>query len=111
MFERDQAKTLWARSDRFVLTDAGQEAEAAYRRDVLASQVEAGRSSYDAARTAWAQTFSLEPDDGVYLGELRGGPLKMSAIVRALEDCGKDQRDAVEAFRRLIEAGLVRVAD
>lgn len=109
MFQNDRARSRWARTDRFALSETGKEAEAAYREAVVASRDEAGRSSYDAARAEWARSFSLQPDDGVYLGELRGGAVKMSDIVDELESCGKSRQDALDAFHRLVDAGLVVV--
>lgn len=105
----DRERSKWARTDRFALGPAGVDAEAAYRASVVASRHEAGRASYDAARAEWARQFSLEPDDGVYLGELRDGPAKVSDIVEALESCGKTRDEALGALNRLVEAGFVVV--
>ncbi len=111
MFGHDRARSRWARSDRFSLSMAGAQAETAYRDAVVASRAEAGRSSYDAARDEWAHAFSLEPDDGVYLGELRGRPSTLSDVVDALDLCGKSRQEALEALARLVDAGLVVVAE
>src|SRR5467141_135709 len=46
-------RTKWIRSQRFRLTPAGREAGRAYRQDIVASRVEAGRKSFDAARAEW----------------------------------------------------------
>ena len=107
MFQHDRTRSRWARTDRFALSSAGEEAEAAYRQGVVASRDEAGRSSYDAARAEWARVYSLEPDDGVYLAELRDNPRKMGDLVEALEACGKNRDDAIRALHRLVDAGLV----
>lgn len=110
MFEHDQARSRFGRTDRFSLSQTGVEAEAAYRAAVVASRDEAGRSSYDAARAEWARQLGIEPDDGVYLGELRGEPRKLSDVVEALDTCGKSREDATAALHRLVEAGLVVVS-
>ncbi len=109
MFNQDVARSRWARTDRFALSAEGEGAEVAYRQAIVASREEAGRSSYDAARAEWARTLSLQPDDGVYLGELRGGPSKLSEVIEALDTCGKTKKEALEAFGRLVDGGLVLV--
>ena len=52
--ESGTPRTKWSRSQRFRLTPAGREAGRAYRQDIVASRVEAGRKSFDAARAEWA---------------------------------------------------------
>ncbi len=91
----------------FSLTPAGRSAEASYRAQIVSSRAHSGRASFDAARTAWAASLGLDPDDGAYLGELRGGPLKLGKIAEALAVCGKKRVDAVAALERLLDAGLV----
>lgn len=109
MFEHNPSRSRWARTDRLALSGSGIEAETSYREVILASRVEAGRRSYDAARAGWANGLSLEPDDGVVLGELRSGPSKLSDVVVELAVCGKTRDEVVEAFHRLVDAGLVVV--
>jgi hypothetical protein len=53
----------------------------------------------------------LEPDDGVYLGELRLGAVKLSTIIQALTVCGKTREDAVAALGRLLDAGFIIQTD
>lgn len=107
----DRKRSKWARTARFAMGPTGIDAEAAYRASVVASRHEAGRASYDAARAEWARTYSLEPDDGVYLGQLHDGPATVSDIVEALEACGKTRDDALAALGRLVDAGLVVVTN
>lgn len=109
MLTRETPRNRWARTDRFTLSIEGEEAEAAYRAAIVASREQPGRSAFDAARAEWARTFSLEPDDGVYLGELRGGPTKLTDLIEALDVCGKTRKDALEALGRLVDGGLVEV--
>ena len=54
--------------------------------------------------------FKIEPDDGVYLGEIGAERVRLDQLVKALESCGKSQADATNALTRLIDAGLVVVA-
>ena len=63
-------RTKWNRSQRFQLSPAGREAGLNYRQVIVASRAEAGRKSFDVARTEWAARLELEPTDGLYLGEL-----------------------------------------
>ena len=48
----------WPRTQKFALSAEGGEAEAEYRSCIVASREEAGRASYDAARSEWATKFS-----------------------------------------------------
>jgi hypothetical protein len=52
------------RSQRFRLSPAGREARLNYRQVIVASRAEAGRKSFDVARTEWAARLGLEPTDG-----------------------------------------------
>ena len=101
------AAPRFGRSTRFSLTPAGRSAEASYRSGIVASRAQPGRASFDAARSAWATSLGLEPDDGAYLGELRLCAVKLSKVVAALMVCGKRQVDATAAMGRLLDAGLV----
>ena len=96
---------------RFRLEALGRSAEASYRSQIVASRTLPGRESYDAARAAWAAALSLQPDDGMYLGELRPGPTTLAAIIEALAQCGKSRADAVTAMGRLVDAGFVSGID
>lgn len=81
--------------------------EAAYRAGIVAARAQPGRRAFDAARTAWATPLDLQPDDGVYLVQLRSGTASLKELVEALADCGMRQADAVAALGRLVDAGLV----
>lgn len=100
-------KRRWPRSERFTLSAKGDEAETAYRSTIVASRAQEGRASYDAARAAWAASFRVEPDDGLYLGEIRSGPTSLERLVEALETCGKTRKEALAALERLFDAGLI----
>ena len=97
--------------DRFSLAPAGRIAEASYRSHIVTSRARPGRRSFDAARSAWATSLGLEPDDGVYLGELLPGAVNLSKIVAALTVCGKKRTDAMAALARLMDAGLILRAE
>ena len=97
----------WPRSQRFTLSSTGTEAESSYRSLIVASRAQAGRASFDAARAAWAGTYHLQADDGLYLAEVAAGGVNLSQIIAALETCGKTRTDAIAAMERLIDAGLI----
>lgn len=97
--------------DQFSLTPAGRIVEASYRSRIVASRAEPGRRSYDAARSAWAVSAGLEPDDGVYLGELRPGAMDLGMIVEAVTVCGEKRIDGIVALGRLLDAGLILQAE
>jgi hypothetical protein len=93
--------------DRFTLAPAGRLAEASYRSHIMAARAEPGQRSFEDARSTWAASIDLRPDDGVYLGELRSGTASLAQITEALLDCGLDRADALGALGRLVDAGLV----
>ena len=100
-------KMRWPRAQRFVLSPRGIDAERRYRESIVASRGTEGRTSFDAARAEWARSLQLQPDDGLYLGEVSSGPIGLGQLVSALESCGKTRRDAISAVERLVDAGLV----
>jgi hypothetical protein len=100
-------KLRWPRSQRFLLSPRGGEAEASYRNMIVASRAQEGRASFDAARASWAGTYSVEADDGLYLAEIAAKPLNLTQLTEALEVCGKTRPDAINALGRLFDAGLI----
>jgi hypothetical protein len=102
-------RTKWSRSQRFRLTPAGREAGHAYRQDIVASRVEAGRKSFDAARAEWAARLALEPADGLYLGELLEAPRTIPEIAAALDGCGPQRGDVRAAIERLVQVRMVEL--
>jgi hypothetical protein len=110
MFEDRPPKRRWPRSQKFVLPEKGVAAADAYMSTIVTSRSEAGRSSYDAARAAWAASFHVQPNDGLYLAEIRNGPIRLEHIVAALESCGETRKDAIAALERLFDAGLLATA-
>jgi hypothetical protein len=103
-------KLRWPRSQRFLLSPKGGEAEASYRNMIVASRSTEGRASYDAARASWAGTYAVEADDGLYLQEIASKPSNLSQLTAALETCGKTRPDAINALGRLFDAGLIAPA-
>jgi hypothetical protein len=106
IFDREGGKR-WPRSQRFVLSVKGAEAEQAYREMITASRTGSGRTAFDAARTAWAQPLAIQPGDGLYLGELQPGARTLEELTRALESCGSTRREIKAALDRLIDAGMI----
>ncbi|MBI2891970.1 MAG: hypothetical protein HYY06_00345 [Deltaproteobacteria bacterium] len=107
MFQDPPSPRRWPRSQQFKLSERGTAAESSYRSTIIASRTEEGRASYDSARLAWAESFHLQPDDGLYLGEVREGPIRMEQIVDALLTSGKSRKDAVSALERLFDEGMI----
>lgn len=101
-------KRRWPRSQRFLLSPKGQEAEQLYRSVIVSARDTGGRASFDEARKSWADTHKVQPDDGLYLGEVSSGPKALEQLVAALDDCGKTKADAIDALERLCDAGLVQ---
>ena len=105
--ESGTPRTKWSRSQRFRLTPAGREAGRAYRQDIVASRVEAGRKSFDAARAEWAARLALEPTDGLYLGELLEAPRTIPEIAASLDGCGPQRSDVPAAIERLVQLRMM----
>jgi len=101
--------TKWSRSQRFRLTAAGREAGRAYRQDIVASRVEAGRKSFDAARSEWAARLSLEPTDGLYLAELIEAPRTIPEIAASLDGCGPQPSEVRAAIERLVQLRMMEL--
>ena len=99
----------WPRGQKFVLSVAGVEAEAAYR-DAIAAARAQGRTALEASQRTWAEPLRVEPSDGVVLGELRGGKKSIGDIARGLEDCGVTPAEVKSAIDRLTDAALVEPA-
>ncbi len=92
---------------KFSLAPRGRRAEASYRSLSVASRKEPGGPAFDSARSAWAISMNLQPDDGLYLGELRDRSANLSEMTEALDVCGKTRADATTTLGRLVDAGLV----
>lgn len=76
----------------------------------MASREASGRASFDQARAAWAGTYQLEADDGLYLAEFKSGPTNLPKLIAALETCGKTRSDAIAALERLVDTGFLSTA-
>jgi hypothetical protein len=107
MFEQRSEKRRWPRSQRFTLSEKGLHAESEYRAGIVASRESDGRESFDRARAAWAASFSVDPDDGMFLGEVRSIPLQAGELIKAVESAGKTVQDTYSALARLVDAGLI----
>ena len=99
----------WNRSQRFRLSPAGRKAELDYRQVIVASRSEAGRKSFDAARTDWAARLGLEPADGLYLGELLEAPRTIPEIFASLDGCGPQRSEVRPAVERLVQVRMIEL--
>ena len=102
-------RTKWNRSQRFQLSPAGREAGLNYRQVIVASRAEAGRKSFDVARTEWAARLELEPTDGLYLGELLEAPRTIPEIAASLDGCGPQRSDVRAAVERLVQLRMLEL--
>ncbi len=100
-------KRRWPRAQRFLLAPSGVDAEAAYRATISASRGQEGRASFDTARATWAVTMKLEPDDGMYLGELASGPKTIEQLTLAVDGSGHTRKQVQAALERLLDAKLI----
>lgn len=104
------AKHRWPRAQRFSLSTLGVEAEERYRGTIGDARAEGGRASFELARGQWAKAHGIQPEDGVYLGEVRSGPMNLAALVTAVDACGHTRSDVLAALGRLVDAGLLLTA-
>jgi len=100
------APKRWPRGQKFVLSNAGLEAEVSHREAVAAAR-SSGRSALDAALVAWAAPLGVAPIDGVVLVELRSGKKGLNELGRALEATGLEPAELKASVDRLFVAGLV----
>ena len=103
---KPRAGKRWPRGQKFALSERGVSAETSYRDAVQTARAQ-GRSALDAAQRAWAEPLQVEVNDGVVLGELRGGKRSIADVARTLEDCGTSVAEVKTAIDRLTDAGLV----
>lgn len=108
---KGEARTRWKRSQKFGLSALGREIEAEYVERIVASRVVSGRGSFDEARANWAKSHGLEPDDGLYLSEMRAGPVSLAQLTAALESCDKPKSETLAALQRLSRLGFVATDD
>jgi hypothetical protein len=99
----------WPRGQKFVLSERGAAAEAAYREVIVGSR-SSGRTALESAQQGWATPFGVQAGDGVILCELRSGKRSIAEVARALEDCGRTTADVKGSIDRLTDAGLVEPA-
>jgi hypothetical protein len=102
---RPRAK--WPRFFRFALTERGREAERAYREEIVASRAQVGRASFDDTRASWAKRFAIEPDDGLFLCELRESAKTRAELAAAVIQCDRSADDVKAALERMWDVGLV----
>ncbi len=99
----------WPRGQKFLASQAGREAAAAYRQAVHDARA-MGRGALDAAQEAWGAPLGVKGGDGVVLCELQDGKRSIADVARALEECGTSAAEVKDAIDRLTEAGLVEAA-
>lgn len=92
---------------RFRLSTRGRSMEAAYRSQVDVTRGPTRRTAFESARSEWASSHGLEPDDGVYLVELREGSLTLNELGEQLAVCGQKREMISTVLLRLVSHGLV----
>ena len=61
------------------------------------------------ARTEWAARLKLEPNDGLYLGELLEAPRTIPEIAASLDGCGPQRSDVHAAVERLVQLRMMEL--
>jgi hypothetical protein len=95
----------WPRGQRFQLTAAGIEAEAAHAEAIRDARAQ-GRSALEGAQARWAEPRGLMPCDGVVLAELKPGRRSLSDLAEALDGCGVPRAEVKASLDRLAEKDL-----
>lgn len=95
----------WPRGQRFQLTPAGVDCEAAHASAVRDARAQ-GRAALEAAQQRWAEARGIAPSDGVVLAELRAGRRSLAEISIALDGCGLDKAQVKASLDRLVEKQL-----
>ncbi|HSB19107.1 MAG TPA: hypothetical protein VLD85_03760 [Anaeromyxobacteraceae bacterium] len=95
----------WPRGQRFQLTPAGVDSEAAHASAVRDARAQ-GRTALESAQRRWAEPLGLDPADGVVLAELKVGRRSLADICTALESCGLDKAQVKVSVDRLVEKQL-----
>jgi hypothetical protein len=95
----------WPRGQRFQLTTAGIEAEAAHAEAIREARAQ-GRVALEAAQRRWADPRGLLPGDGVVLAELKPGRRSLADLNGALDECGVSKAEVKASVDRLVERDL-----
>lgn len=100
----------YSRSQKFRLSPRGLECVEAYNKAIADAQTGNGQSAFEAAKQAWATTWELKVDDGLYLVEFGAKGLTLSEATTALENCGANAKSVKEHSENLIAKGLIEAA-
>ena len=95
----------WPRGQRFQLTPAGVDSEAAHASVIRDARAQ-GRAALDAARQRWAEPLGLYPSDGVVLAEIKLGRSSLAEVSAALDGCGLERAEVKASVDRLVEKHL-----
>ena len=75
----------------------------------MASRSTEGRSSYEAAATAWSSTYGVKNSDGPCLCELAKGQRTKRELSDELATSGTTPDEVADSLERLIKAELIDV--
>jgi hypothetical protein len=106
--KQTDGRRRFARGQKFTLSAAGGDAEAAYRDAVLSAR-SSGRTALEAALVAWAEPRRVAPADGVILAELSGKHVGFSRLCEALETSGMTAEEIRAGVGRLLDAGIAEL--
>lgn len=97
----------YGRSQKFRLSEKGNEAVQAYEATIAAARRGQGRSEFDAARKAWSTPRGLAPEDAQYLVEFGVAGRTLKETADALRDCGTTPGEVKDATDRLLGFGML----
>ena len=97
----------WARAQRFRLSVQGVEAQRALT-DALGTAQGQGRAAFDAARSEWAKTHLVQPDDSVVLAELKASDAaRLDDVMALLDNTGNSREQVKQSIEQLYAADLI----
>jgi hypothetical protein len=105
--ENKPEKVRYGRSQKFRLSEKGNEAVKAYEVTIAEARNGHGRAEFDAARKAWSAPRGLAPEDAQYLVEFGAAGRTLKEAADALRDCGTSQKDVKDASERLMGFGML----
>lgn len=107
MDETKPQKIRYGRTQKFRLSEKGNEAVKAYEQTIAEARSGTGRAEFDAARKAWSAPRGLVPDDAQYLVEFGPSGRTLKETTEALRDCGTTPKEVKDATDRLLGFGML----
>jgi hypothetical protein len=100
-------KVRYARSQKFRLSEKGNEAVKAYEVTIAEARTGHGRAEFEEARKAWGAPRGLTADDAPFLVEFGTNGRTLKETAEALADAGLTPKQVKDAADRLLGVGML----